>query len=878
MDRIVQVAGSRCSTDVATGEGSHPSSRHESSTDSNLTEMEDKCKCRLDIIPVSHDWPAFESDMSEPSTQRADVDVGRFTRYKNLAMAIEAEEHVQRTGKPQPKVFGNKFQAATGIIMFFTVNLRLLDSTWGFLSAFFGYVPPVECNWSEDSKALDLFTIAFLIMDVLFLCFEVACVYRDRCLSTLRRKLRETRAYGELLLLHLYSFVVLGMCSGWQILRSYRQIKDPEYRDSFFAELNDPGMVNGNAFRMPLYSSHLTFLLELPFVCRMVHVFFRPSILVCDYPFCLATALCFYLVVVAVVTFDYSVSPSVREKYASSAASSFVWMHLLYRFNECLARFLTICAVMLTVVTDLTAVPLLAWAIDFSISTMVLCSVSKNISKRVLFLSVPFFGANLALFADEGGIAESSHRVTWALDVTRTLEWVLAVFCWYGETKRALISHIDSTYPYRLAIGLVLLMSSGTLCLGLRALSIIQSAKPGSPDSKGDVEQGAQQPREDVKDIFSDAPNDKLHFQSVEADKFAALLFSKGIGDQFASLLEIFWERPHDIRLSRLKMVSRLGEGGFGKVIKVQDTQSGRDYALKLQRKDHVATAAVREAEFLHGICHPFIVKLERVFCTSAFYGILLELCDCDLNRLILERERPNDVAEGLAKEEAKHLVACMVVALEHLHERRIIFRDLKPENVLTVTAASSSADSPRSHLGSRRDAKLADFGLAKHVALQTARVNADFQEGAATTSVMTVQPLTADVGTPAFMCPGHSRMDGAAGERSPRGTFQLLASQDWYALGCCLMLMLLGERGSRLVRSSEHREVLLPPPFGDIHKALRENSGHLGGDGHVLTLLLALTAESAAARAGAREIRGSPFTRDAFDLVDLVGSRRQSD
>merc|ERR1719215_1090124 len=92
----------------------------------------------------------------------------------------------------------------------------------------------------------------------------------------------------------------------------------------------------------------------------------------------------------------------------------------------------------------------------------------------------------------------------------------------------------------------------------------------------------------------------------------------------------------------------------------------------------------------------------------------------------------------------------------------------------------------------------------------------------------------TLRVGTPAFMCAEPSQLPGP-GERDPQGVLRPLASRDWYALGCCLMLMLLGERGSRIARAPRGG-VLLPPPSGDIHAALREHARHLGDDCQALT------------------------------------------
>eukprot|EP00443_Scrippsiella_acuminata_P049344 CAMPEP_0115497244 /NCGR_PEP_ID=MMETSP0271-20121206/66186_1 /TAXON_ID=71861 /ORGANISM="Scrippsiella trochoidea, Strain CCMP3099" /LENGTH=793 /DNA_ID=CAMNT_0002925949 /DNA_START=39 /DNA_END=2421 /DNA_ORIENTATION=+ len=786
---------------------------------------------------MTHDWEDLESGSSDSSMDSASTDEGRQTRYRNLALALgiaeQNAEQNEQDKEPQPHhhAFGNKFQAATGFLIFVAVNLRLWDSAYACLTLA-GYGLGVPCHLVEN-KFTTWFCL-FVALDLLFIVFQIACVYRDRHLAMMRRRLHKAGAHHKLFALHVYSIVVLGIFSGWQILRSIRQINNPEYRDSFLTELDDPSMVSRDASRMPLYSSHLTFLFELPFVCRVVHCFFRDSLAICDITYFLAWFACFQLVVIAVVTYDYSVSSYIREQYSSSSAGRFICVHVLYRSCECLARSLTIGAIMLhIVVLHFPTTAMVVLAADLLITVMTLGFASRSISKRVLFLSLPFFGSNLALFADEGGIARTSYRVTRVLDITRSVEFLLAVACSFQEVRYKGLSQdmVDETYQCRVMMGLMLLLFSGAVCFVLRGFSVIQVAKAGAVVRCADaMNLKSKQSSEKVDQIFGLALNESYHYQNIEHAGFASILFSRGIGDQFASLLEILWETD-DIRLSRLQIVGRLGEGGFGKVVKVQDTRSSREFAVKLQRRDRVATAAVREAEFLHEIHHPFIVRLEKVFRTSAFYGILLELCDCDLNRLILERERPQGVAEGLPAEEAKHLASCMVVALEHLHSRRIVFRDLKPENVLTLTSCCCGPGG--------RDAKLADFGLAKFVGAAVEQCDSELAQSA-------LCHFTTGVGTLAFMC-----------------------TEDWYALGCCLMLMLLGERGSRIARSP-HGGVLLPPPPGEVHGALRENARHLEGGGRALALLLSLTVDSAAERIGAQEIRESLFMQQAMRQVDL--------
>ena len=88
-----------------------------------------------------------------------------------------------------------------------------------------------------------------------------------------------------------------------------------------------------------------------------------------------------------------------------------------------------------------------------------------------------------------------------------------------------------------------------------------------------------------------------------------------------------------------------------------------------------------------------FIVKLYFAFQNSKNVFLVLEYCPCgDLGKY-LETERR-------FSEEVARIYACeIVLALEYLHKRGVIYRDLKPDNILVAE---------NGHI------KLTDFGLSK--------------------------------------------------------------------------------------------------------------------------------------------------------------------
>lgn len=100
-----------------------------------------------------------------------------------------------------------------------------------------------------------------------------------------------------------------------------------------------------------------------------------------------------------------------------------------------------------------------------------------------------------------------------------------------------------------------------------------------------------------------------------------------------------------------------------------------------------------REFDIMQAVSHPFIAKLLAAYSDSRDYNFLVEYCaGGTLYELIRKYKR---LPLGMAL----YYFCEMLLALEYLHSRSIIFRDIKAENVLV------------DHLGHLR---LTDFGLAQ--------------------------------------------------------------------------------------------------------------------------------------------------------------------
>nr|XP_023020015.1 cGMP-dependent protein kinase, isozyme 1-like [Leptinotarsa decemlineata] len=162
-----------------------------------------------------------------------------------------------------------------------------------------------------------------------------------------------------------------------------------------------------------------------------------------------------------------------------------------------------------------------------------------------------------------------------------------------------------------------------------------------------------------------------------------------------------------ELNLLDLKIRKTLGVGGFGRVELVQHIKDeSLVFALKYLKKVDVVAQCQEEHVYnektIQMACNsPFIVRLYRTFKDQKYIYFLMESCLGGDLWSMLQKQKNRRFEE----KDARFICACVLEAFDYLHSRGVIFRDLKPENLLIALNGYI---------------KLTDFGFAKKLSGQS--------------------------------------------------------------------------------------------------------------------------------------------------------------
>lgn len=284
-------------------------------------------------------------------------------------------------------------------------------------------------------------------------------------------------------------------------------------------------------------------------------------------------------------------------------------------------------------------------------------------------------------------------------------------------------------------------------------------------------------------------------------------------------------KRSLALSFSDFDVVGVLGQGGFGTVVLVKRHLSQDEYfAIKIIDKVSGAESALKERRILSGVRHPFMACLRFAFQTQTKLYLGLDYYKGGNLYLHMHSTKtdPNiSTSSGrrFSVERARFYAAELAIALSYLHAHGIIYRDLKPDNIM---------------LDKTGHIRLVDFGISKQLTLAGSGSN-----HFATTGTL--------AGSPAYIAP----------EQLLTQKPQYGMEADWWSYGVLLYEMLTGITPFFDPNISQmYKKIQVADVKYDRYPAI---------DPVAIDLLQKLLVRDPTERVGIDEVRAHPF----FEAID---------
>ncbi|KAM4845811.1 serine/threonine-protein kinase 33 isoform 2-T11 [Thomomys bottae] len=148
-----------------------------------------------------------------------------------------------------------------------------------------------------------------------------------------------------------------------------------------------------------------------------------------------------------------------------------------------------------------------------------------------------------------------------------------------------------------------------------------------------------------------------------------------------------------------------LGQGSFGMVIEATNKETGTKWAIKKINKEKAGSSTVRllerEVYILKSVKHEHIIHLEQIFETPKKMYLVMELCEDGELKEILDRKG------HFSENETRWIIQSLASAIAYLHNKDIVHRDLKLENIMVKSSFIDANNEMNLNI------KVTDFGLA---------------------------------------------------------------------------------------------------------------------------------------------------------------------
>ncbi|XP_059476060.1 cyclin-dependent kinase 1-like [Neocloeon triangulifer] len=151
-------------------------------------------------------------------------------------------------------------------------------------------------------------------------------------------------------------------------------------------------------------------------------------------------------------------------------------------------------------------------------------------------------------------------------------------------------------------------------------------------------------------------------------------------------------------KMNEFVRLEKLGEGTYGVVYKARNIKTDEIVAMKkirAEEEEGIPATAIREISLLKELAHPNVVSLHDVLMEESKLYLVFEHMSMDLRKYMDSLGKSTMPAETI-----KSFLYQITLAILFCHKRRVLHRDLKPQNLLVNETG--------------RIIKIADFGLGR--------------------------------------------------------------------------------------------------------------------------------------------------------------------